>query len=196
MNEPATWLNCWEQQFPTCPPIGYLLRRGFADRWVRFHSLLESKRYPENAAEYATLLHRHNSVVEELTGTNRRVTLLATEFSRSAKPARLQAELQPLVPTATYCRTVPMDDLDGSVADPIFWHLYVSVHEWFPGLFDPIVRLVADDVISNIMIVGLDCRWVVHPYDGGMDVFAESSSARDRLKAIHTDWLSRRPDGL
>lgn len=63
-------------------------------------------------------------------------------------------------------------------------------------MFDSIVRLIVDELITNVMIVEPDCRWLLHPYDGGMDVIAESPSARDKLKAAHSDWLSARTDGL
>jgi hypothetical protein len=36
------------------------------DRWVRFHSLPESKRYPDSQAEYAIELDRHYTVLSEL----------------------------------------------------------------------------------------------------------------------------------
>ncbi len=89
-----------------------------------------------------------------------------------------------------------MHELNGDFADPSFWHVFASSCEWQPGLFDPILRLVADDVLANVIFVNPDCRWLLHPYDGGIDVIAESSSARDRIKARHADWLSLRADGL
>ncbi|MGW4549632.1 DUF3885 domain-containing protein [Streptomyces violaceorubidus] len=32
--------------------------------------------------------------------------------------------------------------------------------------------------------------------DGGADVFLTTSQERDRVRARHTDWLSRHPSGL
>jgi hypothetical protein len=46
------------------------------------------------------------------------------------------------------------------------------------------------------MVVAHDCRWLLHPYDGGMDVIAESPAARNRLRSRHKAWLSHRADGL
>jgi len=188
-------LDKWDEQFPNCEPVAHWLRIAFPDRWVRFHSLPGSKRYPEDESEYATVLHRHNCILGELTGSEQSVVLLATEYSESPNPVHLQAELQTLAPDAIPWRSVPMHELDGDFADPSFWHVFASAWEWHPGLFDPIVRLVADAIAVNIMIVNPDCRWLLHPYDGGMDVIAESSGARDCLKLSHADWLSPRPDG-
>ena len=80
--------------------------------------------------------------------------------------------------------------------EPNFWHVFASRHCWLPGGFDPIVRLVADWTLANVMIVPLDCRWLLHPYDGGMDVILDSSATRDALKASFPDWLSDHADGL
>lgn len=46
------------------------------DRWVRFHSLPGSQRYPGSADEYAEILDRHVTVLGEL--------LLAAARVRSA----------------------------------------------------------------------------------------------------------------
>ena len=63
-------------------------------------------------------------------------------------------------------------------------------------MLDPVLGLVTDDVISNVMIVDPGCRWIFHPYDGGMDLILETPAARDRLRSTHADWLSPRPDGM
>ncbi len=166
------------------------------DRWVRFHSLPGSKRYPEDEAEYATVLNRHNRILGELAGSERGVVLLSTGYSESPNPVRPQPALETLDPKAKPWRSVPMHELEAGFDTPSYWHVFASAWEWRSGLFDPIVRLVADDVLANVMIVNSACRWLLHPYDGGMDVIAESPAARDRLKSCYADWLSPRPDGL
>ena len=89
-----------------------------------------------------------------------------------------------------------MHQADAHFADLSYWHVFASERPWRPGALDGIIRLVADDVLMNVMIVAPDCRWLVHPYDGGMDVLAELQAARERLKAAFSGWLSARPDGL
>lgn len=89
-----------------------------------------------------------------------------------------------------------MQCLDGTLTEPNYWHVFASEWEWRPGVLDPILRLVADDVIRNVMVSDPDCRWLHHPYDGGMDVILGSADARDQLRSSHADWLSSRSDGL
>jgi hypothetical protein len=192
----AEILPDWQRRFPGCQPVGYLLREAFPERWVRFHSLPGSKRYAENEAETATILERHNRILGELAPPGQEVVLLITGHSETPDPADLRSEVQALDPAAVPWRTFVPDGEDDDFGTPSYWHVYGSRQEWRPGLFDPVVRLAADDKIYNLMIVAPDCRWLLHPYDGGMDVIAASTAARDRLKARYRKWLSARPDGL
>ncbi len=189
-------LDKWHEQFPNCEPIGYKLRDSFRERWVRFHSLPESKRYPEDASEYQMLSQRHSCILSELCGTERSVVLLTTGYSETPQPVRTYPELDTFDPNAIPWRSVAMHRASEEFTDPSYWHLFASEWEWRAGLFDPLIRLVADDAVANVMIVHPDCRWLLHPYDGGMDVIAESSAKRDQLRAAHRDWLSSLESGL
>ncbi len=189
-------LEDWQERFPNCEPVGHWLRVAFHDRWVRFHSLPESKRYPEDENEYETVLERHNCILGELTGTERAVVLLTTGYSETPQPIRTDPELNSLDPNAQPWRSFAMHELDRDYSDPCYWHLFASVWNWRPKAFDSIVRSVADCTLANVMIVAPDCRWLLHPYDGGMDVIAESPTSRDRLKAAHKEWLSVYDSGM
>ncbi len=186
----------WDRYFPKCDPIGHCLRAAFADRWVRFHSLPESKRYPEDDADYAEVLARHNVILGELTHSGEKVVLITTGYSESPVPSRSYPEVIAFDSGATAWQTVAMHRIEEGFANPSYWHLFGSVREWRPGEFDPLIRLVAVDAVANILVVAPDCRWVLHPYDGGMDVIAESIEARRSLRAKHLEWLSARADGL
>ena len=47
----------WESEFAGVVPEAHNFKYQYPDRWVRFHSLPESKRYPEREAEYLALLN-------------------------------------------------------------------------------------------------------------------------------------------
>ena len=188
-------LTSWRRSFPDCEPIAYEMRRAFPGRWVRFHSLPESKRYPDDEDEYATLLARHNLVLGTLTHAGETLALLTTGYSETADPTR-DEDLEALDPHAVPCRTIARHELGGDFGVLTHWHVFASRHCWLPGGFDPIVRRVADDTVANVMIVPLDCRWLLHPYDGGMDVILDSTATRDALKASFPEWLSDRADGM
>lgn len=177
----------WDHCFPNCPPLGHRLRLAFPARWVRFHSLPGSKRYPENESEYAEVLARHNIILGELTDPEHDVVLVTTEYSESPSPIN---------PNASLWRTIPMHEAEDEFDEPNYWHLYTSIRVWRPGEFDPLVRLIAADAMADVLIVAPDCRWVLHPYDGGMDVLSESPQACRTLRERHLAWLSAREDGM
>jgi hypothetical protein len=188
-------LDNWDAAFPNCEPIAHLLREQFKERWVRFHSLPESKRYPENEDEMWEVLQRHNTILGELLGGERKVMLLTTGYSETAESAPRYPELAALDPNGVLWRVVPMHQIEGT-EDRYHWHVSSSLWDWQPAAFDPLVRLVAEDKIADVMMVHPECRWMLHPYDGGMDVILESSAARGRLKSLHREWLSARADGM
>jgi hypothetical protein len=172
------------------------LRVAFPDRWVRFHSLPGSKRYPEDDAAYAEVLARHNAVLGKLAHPGSQVVLVTTGYSEGPVPSRSYPALGAFDPGAVPWRTVAMHRVEEGFDELSYWHLFTSVREWRPGAFDPLVRLVADDAVANVLVVAPDCRWVLHPYDGGMDVIAESPEARRLLRTRFASWLSVRGDGL
>jgi hypothetical protein len=61
--DPISW---WTSEVSEFAPIGHVLRRHMHDRWTRFHSLPESKRYAESDAEHQEVLTRHVAVASEL----------------------------------------------------------------------------------------------------------------------------------
>ena len=74
----------WDEQWPGCAKLRYALR-GVVDRWVRFHTLPGSKRYPESEAEYGIVLARHNTVLAELV-TGSAVLVVTVGYSDAREP--------------------------------------------------------------------------------------------------------------
>jgi hypothetical protein len=56
----------WQQTFTQSPPVGYILRSRYSERWMRLHTLPHSKRHPENEMEYQEVLRRHNALLDEI----------------------------------------------------------------------------------------------------------------------------------
>lgn len=177
-------LNYWTTSFSGFEPVAHLLKSAFPDRWVRFHSLPESKRYAESDAEYAALLDRHNAVLGALAAAESPVVLLATESSSSARPISPPS----YVPDARWWRSVSVEHA--------FWHVYAAAEVWRPGRFDAVLRRAADDDVHNLMICDTGCRWIFHPYDGGMDVVLANTTARNGLRERFGEWLSSLASGL
>ena len=59
----------WRNHYGECPPLGHRLRDAFVDRWVRFHSLPESKRYAVYCRDvYCRDVYCRNSI--SISGSN------------------------------------------------------------------------------------------------------------------------------
>src|SRR5690349_115608 len=183
----------WDERWPGCPKLPYALR-GARDRWIRFHTLPDSKRYPETEAEYRIILARHNTVLGELV-TAPTVLVVTAGYSDAPEPpeSSRSPETVAVHPNAAYWTSVCIDD----EPDLESWmHLYVSQTPWSVGCLDPLLLQVADDVIANVLVADSDLQWLYHPYDGGMDVMLSSTAKRDALRDRHRDWLSTHPGGL
>jgi len=195
--DPAGLSSLWHESWPACPPIADWLKGAYPDQWVRFHSLPGSKRYADDEQEYAELLGRHNTILDELVDldfrTAGRLLVVTCQWSHSATPVRREADLDRLQPNALYWTAVCQED-DG---DFVSWrHLYVTELQWTRGSLDPILRYVVDDRTAGVMVTGLGLTWIYHPYDGGADVLLPTTAARDALRGRHAGWLSSHPAGL
>lgn len=163
------------------------------ERWVRFHSLPLGKRYATDAGEGREVLTRYNAVLaagiaECLCAA---VYLVTVEYG----PDDGAAGTEP-IHVGLHHGAVPwmhaVDPDDPEVA----YDLHVSQEQFTPGTLDELLRYVAEDQTSEVVIADTSLRWLFHPYDGGMDVIAPSVQQRDRLAARFAAWRSDRPDGL
>jgi hypothetical protein len=199
--DPTAMLAHWQRLCPGCPPVAHVLRDHFASRWIRFHGLPRNKRYPKNEQEYATVLHRHNELLGELFARGEELVLITEGSSHDAEPpqeswaqARYSPALQEHDPDAQLWLTMKEGEHPavGGKAHP-YWHFFTSAWSWRAGVFDPVLRLVADDHIGGVLILSLKGGSIYHPYDGGADLILETPAQRDALSGKYADWLPWHP---
>ena len=184
----------WQANYGLCPPD--LVYHEYPDRWVRFHSLPESKRYPDGEAEYQCVLGLHNAILSEISAPGEDLWLISTGHSSTPTPIRDNEALAHFDPAAQFWRSIARHKLEGDEDNPNYEHLFVSRWPWEPGIFDWFIRLVANEEVTNAHIVNQSAQTLFHPYDGGADIILRTTSERDRLKQTFHDWLSPREDGL
>ncbi|MCI0158491.1 hypothetical protein KNO15_17450 [Leifsonia shinshuensis] len=181
----------WNEVWPGSEPAGHLLRYAYAERWVRFHSLPDGKRYAETTAESDAILDRHLTVLRELLASEESsaLVLIAQEWDR----ADLAGGWTRTAPVAWWpWRTHTEPDEDGLPSlTTYFW----AADARTPTDLAPLLRLVADDR-AHLLVAPPSLEWIYAPYDGGADIVLADRSRRDGLAAAHPDWLSPRPDGL
>ncbi|MFE6284859.1 hypothetical protein [Streptomyces sp. NPDC057877] len=185
----------WRERRALGPPVAHTFRRAYADRWVRFHSLPGSKRHPESEDEYAIVLHRYNTVLDELfAGVD--VFVVTMDWSNTPDgPPGHPAPRRRFHPAGVRWWT----EADVDDPDPDFHthtRLYADRRPWRRGRVDDLLRAVADDVLAEVFITDVQLRRIHHPYDGGADVILTTPAERDRLRARYADWLPANSVGL
>jgi hypothetical protein len=197
--DPVTsFAAAWHRSFLLAPPVSYRMRELYPARWLRIHSLPESKRYPESPEEHAEVLARHNAVATAMFGEAREVALVVEQYGTAEAPAPppdlpdgLGGGLRPL-------RRVDPRELqpEADPADDAFVDLSAAAVIWRPGALDALISELANGEGSRFLLSTLDAARVYAPYDGGADLFLEDRGTRDEWKARFSAWLSRDPSGL
>ncbi|HJQ07804.1 MAG TPA: hypothetical protein VJ872_20290 [Nocardioides sp.] len=176
----------WERTWPLADPLGHELRVAYADRWVRFHSLPESKRYADDASESGEILRRHRTVLAELRGSTGTADLWAIAPGWDWRDSN-GGWAKDRLPGAWPWRIGQIDD----DCPAYFW----AASGFSDSAVDALLLEVADDR-GRVLFGAPDLAWLYCPYDGGADVLLPTVAERDALKARHTDWLSTYPGGL
>ncbi|MGV9785620.1 DUF3885 domain-containing protein [Streptomyces sp. NPDC003435] len=179
--------DLWQQRWPGCPPVGYQLREPYRNVWVRFHSLPESQRYPENESEYSVVLGRYNTVLDEL--------FASLEIYVITPVWTAEADAPPSLPDAAYWQSLLVED-DPDPEFRTYCHLFATRRPWQLGCLDELLREIADDKVAGVFITDTQMQRIYYPYDGGADVFLTTPEERDLTRQRHAHWLSRSPSGL
>ncbi|MBF0371066.1 MAG: hypothetical protein HQL52_16575 [Magnetococcales bacterium] len=199
-NEFRAW---WDQRFQGIAPVGWAIRKALPQRWLRIHSLPESKRYPENEEEYAILLDRHNQAATEVLGAGNDCILLFSSFGVEPGPAQFSEPLpSPHLDLVQRLQEVPgnenpFDDPDSpDDPEPLFLRQSMVGTIWQSGAFDTLLREAAEDHLLHQLFISLATEELYAPYDGGADLIFATTEKRDAYREKWSSWLSTHPEGL
>jgi hypothetical protein len=185
----------WRRAFGDIAPVGYVCRAAMRDRWLRIHSLPGSKRYPEDAADYAELLLRHNEVATTILGVRLPCLLFIGRFRSSPSASGVSD-----VPDLEGVRFVDVSKLStpsDNAPDRIDrLHVAAGLVEWERGRFDRLIQASAEDKTGPVLFASIKSEEAYAPYDGGADLFLNSPERVQVMKQRWSAWLSSRRDGL
>jgi len=179
--------QAWKKAFPGAAPAGFLCRSAAAERWLRIHSLPDSKRYPDSEGEKAEVLRRYNIAATEVLGDRAACLLFITRFGASRAWTR---------PTEGPLKGVQLVHVmtEGEGEDEI--QIFAKEAIWQQGSFDTLLSAVAEDQTGPILFFNPKRGTAFAPYDGGADLFLETAAAVKGAMQRHQHWLSARPDRL
>ncbi|MBL1081279.1 hypothetical protein JK359_04690 [Streptomyces actinomycinicus] len=162
---------------------------------MRFHSLPGSKRYPDSEDEYAIVLERYDTVLDELF-TGREVFVVTMDWSFTPDgPAGYPTPRAELHPQGVHWWTESEQD-DSDPGFHTHTRLYADRRPWRHGCVDALLRAVADEAVVEVFVTDTELRRIHHPYDGGADVVLATPTERDLLRERHSGWLPLNSAGL
>ncbi len=189
--DPLTW---WQSEFGGIAPVGHALRRHLNSSWSRFHSLPESKRYPESKDDVEELVRRHSQVATALFEPGELLYVFKSRYSVSRRQLRAKQAVagRQLRETGVL---LPVNPGAAATDDSDILITRALVTKWKPDFYDRLVWEVAVEEESLVALVAPGSRNVYCPYDGGMDIFS-FSVAPSQLAKQFSAWMSDRPDKL
>lgn len=192
---PESLAALWREQRASGPPIAHTFRSTYADRWVRFHSLPDAKRHPESEDEYAIVLERYNTVLDELF-TGLEVFVVTMDWSYTPTGPAGYPTPRAHLHAAGVQWWIESDQDDPDPEFHVHTRLYADRRGWRQGCVDDLLRAVAEEVLVGVFIADTGLRRIHHPYDGGADVILATPAERGELRDRHATWLSSHPAGL
>lgn len=173
----------WSSFYGDRRPLSWLLREDKSLPWVRFHSLPNSKRYPDNETEKGIILSRAYSLGDAILG---------------ADAYCWQIECRSLSQAPPRSRTTLIDAVVTTFADDEenLWCANVLDAHWRQGALDLILLAIANDTTEPTMWMDRQSGRLFAPYDGGFDIFVSSLVEVQLLRAQFAEWLSESPEGL
>jgi hypothetical protein len=175
----------WHAHWPTQPPLLPGARTDFKatnDRWVRFHSLPESKQWPDTEEERFELLHRHFTAMRELMTqyASENLVVIMEDWNTNDLFGGWTKKYVPGSWPWVDWRDPGDDD-----RDPLSYY-WVAPMTSIDELSD-LLLLVASET-GNATITDQNLAWLYSPYAGGADVILPSTNERNEFRDRHPDW--------
>lgn len=185
----------WENNFEETIPLNFLFRDVYKNRWLRIHSLPESKRYADDDNEMDTILFRQNQLISDEYSENEDIYIVSVEFSIDNEEGD---EEFCFYPEYNFEKTSVLNlntyfPLDFSSTQKL--KIFVSKRKWRVNFHNNILKDIANDA-SIIFFVSIRNKIIFAPYDGGMDVIYQNENQKNFYKEKYIDWLSERTDEL
>jgi hypothetical protein len=199
MNSKECFDCFWKENYSGIVPLGYVLREFFSDRWFRIHSLPNSKRYADSEDEMQAILDRQNTLISDLIGEQNNYILLLSTWSET-QAANCFSKCNQAIVLDSIC-------LDGNLycLEKGYLNMAIVHKKWEANSIDDCLKIVANEgrIInfgSNesywLLIVDTKQNRIIAPYDGGVDVFLNTTEERDSFRLKYTEWLSDHESGL
>jgi hypothetical protein len=190
-----TQLNTfWQSNFPKCPPINYLFKIFYNDRWLRIHSLPDSKRYAETAEEWQVLLQTQNSILDDLFSSNDEVILFTGVYSNTTITfAENNFSDNHALKTFNFTALDKIDlyaiSKDYCEKDTFFTPYFETIF-YHSSTYNELLKSIANDEIRAFFLNPMT-KTIVAPYDGGIDIIFSDEATRNLNKTRYKHFTQQ-----
>jgi hypothetical protein len=180
----------WQSNFAECPPVNYLLKVKFTDKWLRIHSLPDSKRYAENDDDWNILLARQQKIFNDVFSTNDKVVLLANSFQIENDFNFDFIYKQQCLENFDW-QTLPVIDVYEFTKNNVDKEEFIIPHlsncNYELQIIEPILKAIAKDEL-RLFFINPKTNTIIAPYDGGVDIIYADSETRDLYEEKYEEW--------
>lgn len=185
----ASCEKTWIRHYSGIAPVGFVLRRTFRDRWIRFHYFDDDRRTPMSAGERSLVVERLNSIASAVWGSSERCVLLLVSFGvRMPPPWAAVLGVHQVRGEAVRKWKGQAEYLGEDL--PRFWCGQI---DWHRGVLDKSFESVAIGNQGPVAVASVETGDCICPYEGGVDVFSKNPNLRTelarRFAALH--WKER-----
>lgn len=187
------YTKTWSEDYSKSSPAGFMLREAYPERWLRIHSLQNSKRYPDNKTDEEELLFRHiKSAKHVLDGDL--VLFVSVYDDNPDAPLNGPEWIKDFDFEVVESKNIAEGGDDDD--DPYYLNTFGAKFNWDEGLFREIILDVAKENVGPVVFLSRTSKGVFAPYDGGADLFYINEVKKLQAQVELKDWTSSREDGL
>lgn len=189
----------WNKCFPNSYPIDYELKYTLKSRWLRIHSLPESKQYAETKEDEQIILERYNTVISDVLSAGSKVILLVGLFSLELDDNDFSSFIN--TSEFKFIDKIKLSDLNleshknEETFENEFYNIFIKEEVWVNNGFNEFLLSLAKGE-RRMAIVDFNKCLIVHPYEGGIDLIYPTTEIKEAYKMKYSEWLSKREDGF
>lgn len=177
--------------FPGSPPLGWILRTVYPEKWIRLYAQTGGKRYPETTVERSAIHGLFNSICGEVFTRVDDVYISCPVMKYEDSCTRYKQSCI----NECYLTSHKISTYRDREDEDCTYDVYVTKEEWRAECVFRMFNYIVDDKIMQSLLMSV-AGDVVSPYDGGFDLFLQNSNRIPTLKARFAQFLSPRDDGL
>jgi hypothetical protein len=182
----------WQANYQLCPPINYLFKIFFPDKWLRIHSLTSSKRYADTIEEWEILLHTQNQILDDIFNDGDILYLFTGLYSSGSlniidKPDLDNVNLSKFNFTAF--ETIDLHAITKEYFDEdVYYTPHFALDHYKSSTYNEILKSIADDEL-RVFFLNPITTTIFAPYDGGVDIIYADVKARDFAKKKYSHFV-------